>query len=106
MLSSLLIATDASEASDCVVDCVQHLRRVGSRHALLVHVLDVRDVGGLSTTLRRAILPKLESQQRTLAAAGFETRIDVPLVARHAPLPVLFVPPSMPLPEAVPQVEG
>jgi hypothetical protein len=78
MLSKLLLATDASEASDRVVDCVRHLRAIGAREALLVHVLNVRDVGGLSVTLRRAILLTLEAQQQTLAAAGFHTQSDAP----------------------------
>jgi nucleotide-binding universal stress UspA family protein len=79
MLSKLLLATDASDASDRVVDCVRHLRGIGGREALLVHVLNVRDIGGLSATVRRAILPRLEAQQQALAAAGFHTQIEIPL---------------------------
>jgi hypothetical protein len=56
MLSKILIATDASEASDRVLECVKELRRVGSQEALLVHAMNVQDVGGLYASLRRQIL--------------------------------------------------
>jgi nucleotide-binding universal stress UspA family protein len=79
MLRNLLICTDGSEASDHMVDCVKDLRRVGSQQALLTHVFDFRDVGGLYLQLKRLALPKLEAQQKILAEAGFETSIEVPL---------------------------
>jgi len=84
MLSKILIATDASEASDRVLECVKELRRVGSREALLVHAMNVQDVGGLYASLRRQILPKLEAQKKVLEEAGFEVNIEIPLgVPRH-----------------------
>ena len=84
MLSKILIATDASEASDRVLECVKELRRVGSQEALLVHAMNVQDVGGLYASLRRQILPKLEAQKKVLEEAGFEVNIEIPLgVPRH-----------------------
>jgi hypothetical protein len=47
MLTNLLICTDASDASDRMVECVKDLRRVGSRKALLTHVLNIRDARAL-----------------------------------------------------------
>ena len=44
MLSRILIATDGSEASSHVIECIQGLRSVGSQEAVLVHVFDVRTV--------------------------------------------------------------
>ncbi len=79
MLSNILISTDASEASDHIIDCVKDLRRVGSRKAVLTHVINVRDAGGLYVSLKRMTVPKLEEQQRRLAAAGFETTLEIPL---------------------------
>ncbi len=79
MLSKVLVATDASEASDRVLDCVKGLYAVGSRAAVLAHVINVRDVGGLYLSLRQALLPKLEAQRDVLIAAGFTTEIEIPL---------------------------
>ena len=47
MLSRLLVATDGSEASHRMLECVPQLSPVGARDFLLVHVFNVRDVGGL-----------------------------------------------------------
>lgn len=77
MLSSILIATDASAASDEVVDCVRGLRRLGSRRAVLVHAINVRRVGGVYATLKQSAAPKLEQQKQRLEAAGFEVRIAI-----------------------------
>ena len=95
MLSSALVGTDASEASDRVIDCVARRHAIGSRDAVLVHVLDLRDVGGLCLALRRAILPKLEVERQTPEAIH-EVFPGSPAhnTARHAPLPALFVPPG------------
>ena len=79
MLSNLIICTDASEASDRMVECVKGLQLIGSREAVLVHVLNVRDVGGLYTSLKSLVLPKLEVQQQSLSQAGFKTAIEIPL---------------------------
>jgi len=84
MLSKILIATDASEASDRILECVKELRRVGSREALLVHAMNVQDVGGLYASLRRQILPKLEAHKKELEEVGFDVSIEIPLgIPRH-----------------------
>lgn len=79
MLSSILVATDASEASDRIVECVRGLAQVGSRRAALVHVFHVRDVGGLYESLEREIRPRLEKQAAVLREAGFAVEIETPL---------------------------
>lgn len=78
MLSSILVASDGSEASDRLVDCVRGLKAVGSHRAVLAHVFHVRDVGGLYETLRSEMLPRLERQAAVLRDAGFEVRIETP----------------------------
>lgn len=78
MLSSFLVATDLSEASNQVLEGAQGLRRVGARRALLVHVLDVHHVGGLYRTLRKLTLPDIEEQKRILESAGFTTEVEIP----------------------------
>lgn len=79
MLSRILVASDASEASDHVMECVAALRHVGSRHATLVHVFHVRDVGGLYESLEHQVRPVLERQAARLRDAGFEVDIETPL---------------------------
>jgi len=40
MFSKILIATDASEASDQLISCLADLRKVGAQHAVLAHVCE------------------------------------------------------------------
>jgi len=79
MLSQIVVATDGSEASDHMIECVKPLRRVGSRQAVLTHVFNVRDVGGLYGALQQFMLPRLEKQKLALEGAGFEVDIQTPL---------------------------
>lgn len=79
MLSTILIATDGSEASDRMIDCLAGLRRVGARKVVLVHVFDVRHVGGLHESLMAEMGPYLERQRSVLGAAGFDVTIETPL---------------------------
>jgi nucleotide-binding universal stress UspA family protein len=79
MLSNIIVASDGSEASDRMIECVSGLVRVGSRQATLVHVFNVRDVGGLYISLQEFMHPKLEKQARVLRDAGLEVDIQTPL---------------------------
>jgi nucleotide-binding universal stress UspA family protein len=79
MLSNIIVASDGSEASERMVDCVHGLARVGSRQATLIHVFNVRDVGGLYGSLQEFMLPKLDKQAGILRDAGFEVDVQTPL---------------------------
>jgi nucleotide-binding universal stress UspA family protein len=79
MLSHLVIATDGSEASDRMIACLDGLWRVGARYAVLTHVFNVRDVGGLYESLKAGMAPRLEQQGALLRAAGFDVTIETPL---------------------------
>lgn len=79
MLSNIVVASDGCEASDRMVECVTGLKRVGSQQAALVHVFNVRDVGGLYASLQGYMLPKLEKQAEVLRQAGFQVDVQTPL---------------------------
>ncbi|NWG13449.1 MAG: universal stress protein [Acidobacteria bacterium] len=79
MLSNIIVATDGSEASERMIECVHGLARVGSQQATLIHVFNVRDVGGLYGSLREFMLPKLEKQASVLREAGFKVDVQTPL---------------------------
>ncbi len=79
MLSNIVVASDGSEASDRMIECVSGLVRVGSERATLVHVFNVRDVGGLYASLQEFMLPKLKKEADILRAVGFEVDVQTPL---------------------------
>ncbi len=84
MLSHILVASDGSEASDRMVDCVKAFRGVGTERVTLTHVFNVHEVGGLYQQLKTAMLPKLEAERQVLEAAGIqvtvETRLGMPFI--------------------------
>lgn len=79
MLSSILLASDGSEASDRVIECAKEMARLGVRRVTLAHVFNVRDVGGLYERLKQSMLPRLEAQRRILEDAGLQVTIETPL---------------------------
>lgn len=79
MFSTLVVATDGSEASDRIVDCLGHLRRVGAKRVVLIHVFDVRHVGGLYESMRAPMEARLAVQRQVLEREGFQVQIETPL---------------------------
>jgi hypothetical protein len=47
MFSKIVMASRCSETSTLAVRCLRGLRRLGAEQAILVHALNIRDVGGL-----------------------------------------------------------
>ncbi|MBP2675297.1 MAG: universal stress family protein [Deltaproteobacteria bacterium] len=79
MFKNLLIAMDLSPASIALLRCVGTLRRVGAETATLVHVMNIRDVGGLYASLRNFIEPLLKEKEKQLSGMGFGTHMEIPL---------------------------
>lgn len=78
MFSKILIATDASEASDHLISCLADLRKVGAQHVVLAHVCNVETVGAVSEATQRLHERKLQEQSRVLVEMGFTTEIKLP----------------------------
>ncbi len=83
MFSKALLATSLSETSAEVVRCLKGLRKAGTNAVLLVHALNIRDVGGLYDRLRELAVPKLEEQKRQLEQMGHAVEVQIPLGFPH-----------------------
>ena len=79
MFKNLLIAMDLSPASMCLLRCMGPLREAGVESATLIHVMNVRNVGGLYISLKNLIEPLLKMKEKQLEEAGFRTRLEIPL---------------------------
>lgn len=79
MFRNLLIAMDLSPASHCLLGCMGPLRAVGAESATLIHVMDIRNVGGLYISIKNLVEPLLEEKEKQLAEMGFRTRLEIPL---------------------------
>jgi nucleotide-binding universal stress UspA family protein len=79
MLKNLLIAMDLSPASIALLRCVGPLRDAGAETATLIHVMNVRDVGGLYISLKNLVEPFLREKEKEVAELGFRTRMEIRL---------------------------
>ncbi len=79
MFERIVVGSDLSEASGAVLRCLEGLRAIGAREATLLHVLPVRDVGGLALRLRELTWPILDVQRRVLEEMGYRVRVELPI---------------------------
>ncbi len=77
MFSRILVATDLSEASDCVIGSLGALRAWGGKEAILVHCLNLCEPSMVTEQLKGFAWPYLKRQADTLEREGFKTRIEV-----------------------------
>jgi len=79
MFKHILFATDLTPASNALLHCIGPLRTLGAEKATLLHVLNIRDVGGLYISMKQLIEPHIQVQVEELRKAGLETRSDTAL---------------------------
>jgi nucleotide-binding universal stress UspA family protein len=72
MFEKILIATDFSPASDCLIDCAAELKSFGLKQAVLAHVIYVANTRGLEDMLKAQAPVHLEPQKRRLEEQGIE----------------------------------
>jgi nucleotide-binding universal stress UspA family protein len=72
MFEKVLVATDLSPASDCLLQCVGELKTIGVRKVVLAHVVYVANTPGLEDALEADASPPLERQKKAVAEQGFE----------------------------------
>jgi nucleotide-binding universal stress UspA family protein len=71
-----LIATDLSEASNEVVDCVVKEGKDFTKKAKLVHVISVETAGGIEDELEKAHKSVIEKQVERLKVAGIDASYE------------------------------
>lgn len=81
MFKNLLIAMDLSSASIRLLglNCMGPLRGAGAESVTLIHVMDVRNVGGLYLSMKNLVEPILKDKEKQLAEMGFRTHLEIPL---------------------------
>jgi nucleotide-binding universal stress UspA family protein len=84
MLEKILIATDFSPASDCLVQCAAELKTLGLKKAVLAHVIYVANTPGLEDMLKAEVQSHAERQKKLLEEQGIEvvTAIELGIPAR------------------------
>ncbi|MHB1037445.1 MAG: universal stress protein [Pirellulales bacterium] len=73
MFHSALIATDLSQASSHVLECLSGLRSLGTRQVILCHALNIKHLEEMQHLLTPYVEPRLAAQRAIVEAQGFET---------------------------------
>jgi nucleotide-binding universal stress UspA family protein len=71
MFKKIVLATDLSPAWDEIVACAGELKVLGCKEIFLLHVVEVKFLGGFGEKLRAEAEPRLQAQAASLAAQGF-----------------------------------
>lgn len=79
MIAKVLIGTDLSPASDCLIRCVGELKALGLRRAVLAHVIYVANTPGLEDRLQVEDAPELRRQKELLEEQGIEVTTELSL---------------------------
>lgn len=77
MFSKILVATDLSEASDKLINCISGLKQLGTKETVLFHALRIKHLDYLKFELARDAEPFLEKQKDILEKLGFKTTVDI-----------------------------
>lgn len=78
MLNKILIATDFSPASDCLLQsAVSELKKLGLKQVVLAHIIYVANTPGLDDLLKKEAAPELERQKNLLTGAGIEVVVEL-----------------------------
>jgi nucleotide-binding universal stress UspA family protein len=77
MFSRILVATDLSEASDCVIGSLGALRAWGAKEVVLVHCLNLCEPSMVTEELKGFAEPYLSRQADALERQGLKTEIEV-----------------------------
>jgi len=82
MFRRILVGFDLSPAAEQVLNAIGSLRRLGTEEVVLVHCLNIRDIGPFAPTLIRLIQSELNRQVERMKEIGFtaccEIRIGPP----------------------------
>jgi nucleotide-binding universal stress UspA family protein len=76
MFERILVGTDLSEASERMICALDGLRMLGTTEIVLIHCLNIRDVGSLAPELMELAKPAFEKHQKLLEDQGFKVNAE------------------------------
>ncbi|HDR47078.1 MAG TPA: universal stress protein [Geoalkalibacter subterraneus] len=79
MFKKILIGTDFSLASDCLIRCVGEFKGLGLERVILAHIIYVANAPGLEDRMKSEDVPEIQRQKQLLEAQGFEVTTEIHL---------------------------
>ena len=79
MMKKAVLATDFSDSSRCLMDCVEEFKTVGLKELILIHVIDAQNSGLSSPALQQYDQDYLDREKERLSRRGIEVKVRVEL---------------------------
>jgi len=79
----MLIATDLSQASERVICTLGAMKALETREVLLIHCMNIRDVGSPADSLMEQARPTFEKQKKMLEVQGLQVTAKMVLGLPH-----------------------
>jgi len=77
MYEKIVIASDLSEATKHIINCVQDLKKIGTRDVVLFHSLGIKYLHALQYDLTKFAEPMLIEEEELLKQLGFSVKVAV-----------------------------
>ena len=77
MFKKILIATDLSEASDEIINCLTDFKTLGVEEVILFYACGVRHLDALSEDIKQSVEPYLIEKQKIIESRGFNVSVEI-----------------------------
>jgi len=77
MFKKIIIATDLSDASSAVINCMKDFKNLGVEEVILFYACGIKYNGPMADVIKDSIEPTLNAQKDIIEKQGFKTSIEI-----------------------------
>ena len=77
MFKKILIATDLSEASDAIINCLSDFKTLGVEEVILFYACGIRHLDALAENIKQSVEPYLIEKQKIIESQGFNVSVEI-----------------------------
>ncbi len=77
MFKKILVATDLSEASKAVINCLKDFKTIGVEEVILFYACGIRHLDALAEGIKQKVLPDLEKLQKIIQDQGLNCSLEI-----------------------------
>ena len=77
MFKKIVIATDLSEASRAVINCMKDFKTIGVEEVILFYACGIKHLAPLADDIRDEVEPELKEYQKIIEEQGFKTTLEI-----------------------------
>lgn len=77
MFNKIILATDLSESSDAVINCLKDFTTLGVEEVILFYACGVRHLTPIAELVKSSVEPGLLKQKKVIESQGFKTTLEI-----------------------------